>query len=837
MLRYPVLVVTAALALSACGGATDGGSTTKPTTVTPVVTTVSVTPSTASVPLGASTTLAADVRDQNGAALGGQSVSWSSSSTSVTTVNGSGVVTAVAVGTSTITASVGGKSGSATITVVPPPVATVSLATIGTLQAGTTAQLSVTLKDQSGTVLTGRTLTFASSTPAVATVDAAGKITALAAGTSAISATSAGVSSSQTLTVVPSGTLIPTVTSASASTLASGTTVLFTGSGFDATPSNNTVTVRGVSATVIAASATQLSVTIPCMTSGAASVQVTSKSLTGPAFSSNVANAQRSIPLGQALVIPDAGCNEIPAATGARYVISVFTTAGSQNTLTDFEITGNPGGVAALIATPRTNVQQALSTADRARERDHFLMLERNRAIIDEGRRLSDALPPRTASLARAPLPAIGDVRDYFYTFTGGCNDTTFRMHTKVIYVGTKGVIYEDTLNTIRSTTNAALAGYYDRLGRLFDQDHYNVVKDNFGDPLLRDAVTDNDGRVSMVFSERLNNTGAAAFVSGCDQYPTTVFKGSNFGQVFYSTVPTSAALSPTSTASPDGWYSFIGRTVVHELKHIAALSARTASGFTSEESWLEEGTARQAEELWARNYFENTAWKSDKGYGTAADGGLFCDFHPENATCNGLDALRRPSWGMRRQFSELLPKLQEPWNYSIFGDGTGQTGSTFYNTVWSLLRFGVDRYGTNEATFFKAITSATTSGLTNLTAVTGTSADNLVGLWTLALYADNYPGLASPSADIQIPTWNFRSIYASLNTDATWASRFTTPFPITSVQLPYGTFASQRTGLRGGANVYYELSGTAVAQVLNIHAIGGGAANPALRVAIARLQ
>ena len=33
---------------------------------------------------------------------------------------------------------------------------------------------------------------------------------------------------------------------------------------------------------------------------------------------------------------------------------------------------------------------------------------------------------------------------------------------------------------------------------------------------------------------------------------------------------------------------------------------------------------------------------------------GIFCDFHPENATCNATNTLRRPSYGLRRHFNEL---------------------------------------------------------------------------------------------------------------------------------------------------------------------------------------
>ena len=308
---------------------------------------------------------------------------------------------------------------------------------------------------------------------------------------------------------------------------------------------------------------------------------------------------------------------------------------------------------------------------------------------------------------------------------------------------------------------------------------------------------------------------------------------------VFYGTVPTTKGTNLGSTLYSDGWFNFMARTVVHEVKHIASLSARVANNSPLfEESWLEEGTARHAEELWVRQYLEKVAWKGNTGFGSAGTNGIYCDFHPENGTCNSADALRRPSYGMRRHFNEIKNKMLQPWNWSVFGDATGQSGSVFYQTAWSLVRYTIDRYGSSDATFLTTLTSSTGAGLANLSAMAGVSSDQLMGAWGLALYADDYPGLTSPSADIQFPTWNLRSIYAGLNTDPTWGSQYTAVFPIAPVPLTFGSFTAQRTGLRGGANAYFELAGSVpVPQLLNVRAVGGGAPSANLRIAIARLQ
>jgi hypothetical protein len=267
-------------------------------------------------------------------------------------------------------------------------------------------------------------------------------------------------------------------------------------------------------------------------------------------------------------------------------------------------------------------------------------------------------------------------------------------------------------------------------------------------------------------------------------------------------------------------------------------MATRVATNAPFEQSWLEEGTARHAEEVWARQVLHHSAFGANAGYGTAASNGLYCDFNSSNATCLANDPLRRPSFGARRPFNELRPRLLEPWNWSPYGDATGQSGSVFYQTAWSLVRYAVDRYGASDAAFLAALTSSNLTGTTNLAAVAGIPMDQLIGQWTLALFTDDYPGLTNPSSDLQFRTWNLRNIYASLNADPAWVGRFNTVFPIQPTPLSFGSFAATQTGVRGGANAYFELIGTSsTAQLLNLRSASGGTPSSLLRIAIARIQ
>ncbi|MFN5202501.1 MAG: Ig-like domain-containing protein, partial [Gemmatimonas sp.] len=133
---------------------------------------------------GAQLTASADVRSAAGAALSGRVVAWSSSNSAVATVTDGGVVTGVAPGSVSITATSEGRSGSASLTVVPAPVTTVVVsAPSTTLVTARTLQAAVQLRDERGNTLAGRAVTWSSSAPTVATFNETGLVTGVSSGT------------------------------------------------------------------------------------------------------------------------------------------------------------------------------------------------------------------------------------------------------------------------------------------------------------------------------------------------------------------------------------------------------------------------------------------------------------------------------------------------------------------------------------------------------------------------------------------------------------------------------------------------------------------------------
>ena len=183
-------LLAAALMLAACG---DEGTGPAGGTPDAPVAAVEVGPTTLTLGLGSSAQLTATPKAADGAELTDRPVAWSSTRTDIATVSASGVVTAVAQGNAIIRATSEGKAGQSAVTVTIIPVASVTVTpALAALVAGGTQQLGAAAKDAQGQPLPGRAISWSSSNPAVATVSANGLVTAIAAGTTQVRATSEG---------------------------------------------------------------------------------------------------------------------------------------------------------------------------------------------------------------------------------------------------------------------------------------------------------------------------------------------------------------------------------------------------------------------------------------------------------------------------------------------------------------------------------------------------------------------------------------------------------------------------------------------------------------------
>jgi len=344
-------------------------------------------------------------------------------------------------------------------------------------------------------------------------------------------------------------------------------------------------------------------------------------------------------------------------------------------------------------------------------------------------------------------------------------------------------------------------------------------------------------GKVVMLFSPRVNQMNGgltAGFVVSCDFYPTSQAGSSNVGEYFYAISPTSLAAGYGS-GTRASWLRQMRSTIIHEVKHITAFAERFARNASFEELWLEEGLARHAEELYARTLY-GVSWKGNVGYRAS----VYCDLRsadPSAPQCAGAPFL------MVRHFDALYQYLQSPEPYSPLGP-ISPTDATFYGTAWSVVRWMIDHYATNESTFLSQLVQSNKTGIANLEAqANGHPWDEMLGEWALMLYADDYPGVTWANSRLRMLSWNTRDQYQGLCNDrgpcaGTSFNVYPLAYPFVPRATNFGTFSTTVTSLTAGSFTSWYLSGTPSAtQLLDLRGANGGEPPGQLRLAILRVQ
>lgn len=153
--------------------------------------------------LGQTIRITATVADQDSRVITGAKVTWTSRNTNVATVDPGGIVTAVSNGATQITATFGHASASATVAVAQEPASVAILPESARLSTvGETVQLEAVVYDSGDAAIPGEAVSWSSSEPAVATVDANGLVTAVSRGTTQVKATSGNASMLAPVSVV-----------------------------------------------------------------------------------------------------------------------------------------------------------------------------------------------------------------------------------------------------------------------------------------------------------------------------------------------------------------------------------------------------------------------------------------------------------------------------------------------------------------------------------------------------------------------------------------------------------------------------------------------------------
>ncbi|MGQ0764244.1 MAG: Ig-like domain-containing protein [Gemmatimonadota bacterium] len=831
------------------------------------------------VEVGSTIIAAASAKDRSGQTVAGKTFTWQSSSSAVATVTSAGIVSGVSPGEANITATVDGKTGSATVTVIPLAVASVSISNrTPSVRQGETIQLTAETQDAIGRPLPGRAVSWVSNNPVVATVNGTGLVTGVSAGNAFIVAASEGKRDSVSLRVRSLNA--PTVSTTAPSTWQPGAAVTINGANFSTTPSSNEVLVNGVAAVVSASTPTMLTITVPssqqlpCSAEGPVPVIVivNGDSATG---SANLKMATpRALAVGQSLMLTsqaDVFCNEF-STTGGRYLVTAFNYAQSSSTRISFQLQGasRTASVQSYSQLPPASppaagpLQRMAAQSSSFGAAAHLQMLDesiqrlnrhprllstlqsrRSRAKIDPGSasaaaRMAFSQLSSAAQGEPVAPPSVGDKLTKRMRRTYNNAGQFDEIRARVVYVGPRIIILEDTANALAGTMDAE----FQALGAEFDANMYGYLA-SFGDPQAIDSLTDNNGRVIALFSKRVNeyNPGGGAggllgFVTSCDFFPQSdpvpsqACPSSNEGEYFYAFVPNPGGAA--GTWSLETWKRWARGTMIHEMKHIVMFVERIKRSAATEEIWLEEATAQQASELWARRLYNS----SQKGEITWANGPR-CDYAALSATCPD------PVEGILHHFGFL---------YTYYAENETRTpinnsDQIIYGGSWSFARWLTDMFdGGNEGNFLRTLVQQSDRGVANVVARSGQSWSTLVGLFSMASLADNYPGAVASDNRLRLPSWDTRDMFSNMsaflvfrNPDGSTTPAFPLPWPLRVRAQSFGNFPDfVRTvsQLPGGTFAAWDIGGTQTSpQVLAIRSINGGLPPANVGMMVLRIQ
>jgi hypothetical protein len=463
---------------------------------------------------------------------------------------------------------------------------------------------------------------------------------------------------------------------------------------------------------------------------------------------------------------------------GATAVASLTPTTGSFNMLAGGSLAASP-----LSSIGLTRELDARLRAIEARELAP--MIAGARTWMTRRQRTTGAVPG--LSLSVIPSTArVGDLVKLNTNSSSACSAPDYRTG-RVAAVSNKAIIIADTANPASGFTDADYASIASSFDNLVDPTDTKA----FGSP----TDIDGNGHVVMFFTRAVNELtprNSTSYVAGFffarDLFPATATAdfqacaSSNGGEMFYLLVPDPTGVVNGNKFTKANVTSIALATVGHEYEHLINASRRmyiNTAATDFEETWLDEGLAHVAEELLflartgllPRANIDATLLRSSATY---------VDAFNDEAISN---------------FSRLGRYLATPASNSPFADNDEleTRGAT-----WSFLRYAADHTGSDDGTTWFQLVNSTTTGVANLTNVFGTGLTSLARDWATSVFADD---IATTDARYQQPTWNFRSIYAALQSNGAYplATTSLSPSASTTVSVKSGSAAYLRFSVAAG--------------------------------------
>ncbi len=726
---------------------------------------------------------------------------------------------------------------------------------------GDTLRFAPVVLDRFGNVVT--TAPTYTVTSGSTVVDVAGNaVVVRARGTAVLKATVDTASELHTVQVDPA---TPRIMRIGPDTIVPGATIRIDGDGFALRPDLVDVTVAGVKATVLLATATRIDAVLPlgllpCQQAGLHTIAVTVAGGSGQALAPLRVGTRVALERGASANVldgDDVRCTELVAPLGAgraKYVVAVINTSVTAAATSGFELRGAGAGALAgqtavsqsptlanafanAVASPLSSTRNPsdatvaglmprLSAVEQRAEGGHDDFLESQRVLTSRAGLPARAWRTRAAERARAVATtsasrlstvrgtmSVGDTLTVKALYTSCSAGRDIR--ARVVYAGSKSLVLED----VAAPRAGQIDEQYRQLGDEFDRVMYPLLQARIGDPLAMNTAMAGDGRVTMLFTRFVNDSlpGVAGYVAACNFYDKSqpAFAASNEDELFYARVP-------SATESPTDWRRAMRSTVMHEAKHLAAFAERFAHDIPLEEAWLEESTARIAEELYSRSFAGGGQWKGNVGYQTTVQ----C----EVVRCDDRPLMMWKHFSVLQQYHRGVDTLT-PIGAAASGD------FTYYASGWSLVRWAADQYASDESTWFKELVrGGPATGLANLAQRTGRPAVEMLADWALANAVDDLANFTPSRRQLTFPSWNVTDMNGGL------AGMYPGSFlaaPLKARAMSFGAFTLPVARLRAFSSSYFTFEGNQPgSQLLELRGENGALVPPGtLRVAIVRVE
>jgi hypothetical protein len=468
-------------------------------------------------------------------------------------------------------------------------------------------------------------------------------------------------------------------------------------------------------------------------------------------------------------------------ASGAEFALVSFFATTAPSATTAFQVTASGITLPTLTADASPTFSFAVArpakpSGPSPADSLDLALRTKERALI--GPRLAAARRWQRGArgLSRNSIPtsaSVGQLVTLNANADNPCSAATNRT-ARIVAITSAAIVVADTGNPSGGYTDAE----YQSLGVAFDTLIDPLDRQIFGAP----TDIDNNGKIILFFTKTVNDLTPAtsqSYIGGFffarDLFPiqaTTDFDAcpsSNVAEMFYVMVPDPTRGGAFTKANVT---KEVLATLAHEYQHLINAARRmyvNVAATDFEEVWLNEGLSHSAEELLfyritglsPRQNLDVTALRAAQAY---------------------VDAFNDYAIG---NFERYHDYIVSPSKYSPYAanDSLETRGAT-----WSFLRYAADRHGTTDGDFWFQLVNSTTTGLANLQRVLGPTLGDQLRDWSTSVLTDDLGGFG---ATVQQPSWNFRSIYATLVPGN---------FPLATTTL---TTSGVAVTLSGGASSY----------------------------------